>query len=456
MKGFVIAGTGTGVGKTTVTAALLGALRARGLTVQPFKCGPDYIDTSHHAALAGRPSYNLDTWMLPTETNRRIFRRAMRTADVAVVEGMMGLFDGANGHSEEGSTAEIAKLLQLPVVLVVDASSSARSIGAVVMGFRDFDPQIRLAGVILNGAAGAHHLDLLRDAIAPVGMPVLGSFPKLPELSLRERHLGLITAGEETWSAGQTEVLVNAAESHIDIDRLLAGCDISDQPETVLPNQRREQHPVLIGVARDRVFSFYYESSLDALRDAGAELVDVSPLKDASLPPAMDGLYLGGGYPEVYADELSRNSAFLQSLREFVNSGRPVYAECGGLMYLAEELVTRDGGSHAMASILPVSIAMQDRLEAFGYTEVDVLEDCLVGQRDARLRGHSFHYSRVTRSGDIKRCYRTHQLLGNVDGDEGFAAGNVLASYLHLSFAANPEAAQRFVEQCRQARTVTQ
>ena len=456
MKGFVIAGTGTGVGKTTITAALLSALRARGLTVQPFKCGPDYIDPAHHAVLAGRPSYNLDTWMLSHETNRHIFRRAMQTADVAVVEGMMGLFDGANGHSDEGSTAEIAKLLGLPVVLVVDASNSARSIGAVVMGFRDFDPRLRIAGVILNGVAGPHHLNLLRESIAPIGVPALGSFPRLPELSLRERHLGLITAGEETWNAEQVKHLAGVAETHTDIDGLLASCDITDQAYTVSSNQRHNRHPVLVGIARDRAFSFYYESSLDALRTAGAELVEVSPLSDASLPATLDGLYLGGGYPEVYAEQLSQNRTFLQSLRDFVRGGRPVYAECGGLMYLAEELVTRDGHCHSMASILPISIEMLDRLEAFGYTEVELLDDCLVGQRGASLRGHNFHYSRVTRAGEIDRRYRTRQLLGNVEGRDGFSAGNVLASYIHLSFAANPEAAERFAQRCRQGRAVAQ
>lgn len=458
MKGFVIAGTGTGVGKTTVTAALLAALRARGFAVQPFKCGPDYIDPAHHTALAGRPSYNLDTWMMPAETNRRIFRNAMRTGDVAVVEGVMGLFDGVNGTSDEGSTAEIAKLLSLPVVLVVDASSVARSIAAVVMGFRDFDPQLRIAGVILNGAAGPLHVKLLRESIAPLGVPLLGWFPRLPELGLRERHLGLITAGEETWNAEQVSQLVGAAEAHIEIDRLLASCDTlaGETPEAVLAEKFREQAPVLIGVAKDRVFSFYYESSLDALRSAGAELVEVSPLQDTCLPASLDGLYLGGGYPEVYAEELSRNDSFLESLREFVSSGRPVYAECGGLMYLAEDLKTLDGRLHRMASVLPLSIEMLDHQDGFGYTEVELLDDCLVGTRGARLRGHSFHYSRVTRAAELAWRYRTRRSLGNTEEYEGFSSGNILASYIHLSFAANPEAAEQFTQRCRQCRAVAQ
>ncbi|MGC2111923.1 MAG: cobyrinate a,c-diamide synthase, partial [Candidatus Korobacteraceae bacterium] len=223
MKGFVIAGTGTGVGKTTITAALLAALRKRGLKVQPFKCGPDYIDPAHHAPLAGRPSYNLDTWMMPVETNRALFWRASRGADVAVVEGVMGLFDGVDGASERGSTAEIAKLLDLPVVLVVDASNAARSVAAVVKGFREFDPQLRLLGVILNGAAGPGHLNLLRQAIASVDVPLLGWFPKLPEATLAERHLGLVTAGEKTWTPEQVNLLADAAQRYIDLDLLLAG-----------------------------------------------------------------------------------------------------------------------------------------------------------------------------------------------------------------------------------------
>jgi cobyrinic acid a,c-diamide synthase len=458
MKGFVIAGTGTGVGKTTITAALLAALRARGLAVQPFKCGPDYIDPAHHTPLAGRPSYNLDTWMMPAETNRRIFHKSMRTADVAVVEGLMGLFDGVNGTSDEGSTAQIAKLLGLPVVLVVDASSAARSVAAVVMGFRNFDPQLRIIGVILNGAAGPLHVNLLRESIAPVGVPVLGWFPKLPELGLRERHLGLVTAGEKTWNSEQVAQLVSAAETNIDIDCLLASCDIlaDDVQEPVVSKNFREQAPVLIAVAKDRAFSFYYESSLDALRTAGAELVEVSPLSDMSLPPSLDGLYLGGGYPEIYAEELSCNRSFLASLREFVSSGRPVYAECGGLMYLAEELKTLDGNSHRMAAVLPLSIEMLDHLDGFGYTEVELLDDCLVGSRGACLRGHSFHYSRVTSAGEVSRRYRTRRSLENSEEREGFSVGNVLASYIHLSFAANPEAAQQFVQQCRQSKAVLQ
>ena len=466
MKGFVVAGTASGVGKTTITAAILAALRARGLTVQPFKCGPDYIDPAHHVAIAGRPSYNLDTWMMPAETNCSIFLAAADDADVAVVEGMMGLFDGAGGSSDEGSTAEIAKLLGLPVVLVVDASNAARSIAAVVKGFRDFDSQLRIAGVILNGAAGAAHLKLLREAIAQVDVPVLGAFPRLPHASLAERHLGLVTAGEETWSAEQVQALADAAASNIDLDFLLRNCETrrpqtsrsetdENQPDKTTALLRQD-YRVRIGVARDRAFSFYYQSSLDALRAAGAELIDLSPLSDHTLPRQLDGLYLGGGYPEVFAEELAANHPFLASLREFAAMDHPVYAECGGLMYLASELVTLDKRCHRMASILPLAIEMLTRLDGFGYTEVELLDDCLIGKAGARLRGHSFHYSRVAQSGKLECRYHTRQLLTGAENDEGYSFGNVLASYIHLSFAANREAASHFVRQCRETRLVAQ
>jgi cobyrinic acid a,c-diamide synthase len=457
MKGFVVAGTGTGVGKTTVTAALLAAFRSRGLAVQPFKCGPDYIDPAHHAAIAGRPSYNLDTWMMTAEANRAIFREACRQADVAVVEGVMGLFDGASGDSEEGSTAEIAKLLGLPVVLIVDASNAARSLGAAVRGFRDFDPKVRLLGIILNGPAGPAHVKLLHDAVASVGVPVLGWLPRLQEAELRERHLGLITACESTWSREQLTLLAEAARRHIDLDLLLENCDIDGRYSDGHATSGRaadEFERARIGIAQDQAFCFYYQSSLDALRAAGAELVPFSPINDGALPSGLDGLYLGGGYPEVFAEQLAANRAMLQSVRQFADSGRPIYAECGGLMYLGEQLQTRDGQRYPMAAVLPLSVEMLDRLERFGYIEVELLDDCLVGCRGARLRGHSFHYSRVVGAGNLACRYRTQQVLTGSEQREGYCAGNVLASYIHLSFAGNPAAASRLVQVCLHSRAV--
>jgi cobyrinic acid a,c-diamide synthase len=341
---------------------------------------------------------------------------------------------------------------------VVDASNAARSVAAVVKGFAEFDPRVRLLGVILNRAAGPAHLEMLREAIAPVGVPVLGSFPRMAEVMLEERHLGLVTAAEKTWNPEQVARLAAAAEKYVDLERVLAGAEISppvDKSPAGAPlASLQRQEKVRIGIARDRAFSFYYQSSLDTLREAGAELVEVSPLDDCCLPAALDGLYFGGGYPEVFAEALAQNRPFLESLREFVSSGRPVYAECGGLMYLAEELITLDGRRHVMASVMPLAIEMLTRLDGFGYTDVEVLEDCLVGARGARLRGHSFHYSRVTRAGALKRQYHTHRSLGGSEDREGFCVGNVLASYIHLNFAASPDAAANFIRHCRQTQAV--
>jgi cobyrinic acid a,c-diamide synthase len=285
----------------------------------------------------------------------------------------------------------------------------------------------------------------------------------VPDLTLSERYLGLITAGEKTWNAEQVKALANAAAKNIDLDFLLGSGEIRGARPVVTELRRSKPaplgcqgDPVRIGIARDQAFSFYYQSSLDALHAAGTELMDFSPLSDHSLPSSLDGLYIGGGYPEVFAEKLGKNQPFLESLREFVASGRPVYAECGGLMYLSEELTTLDGRTHKMAAVLPLAIEMLNRLDGFGYTEVELLENCLIGERGSRLRGHSFHYSHVTRSGDVARRYRSRQVLTGAENYEGYCRGNVLASYIHASFAASPDAASHFVRNCREAKAVAQ
>lgn len=462
MKGFVVAGTGSGIGKTTVTAALIAALVARRLVTQTFKCGPDYIDPAHHARLTGRPSHNLDSWMMSHESLQAIFDQASGDADVAVVEGVMGLFDGVSGADEVGSTAEIAKLLDLPVILVVDASNAARSVAAVVKGFQVFDAEVKFLGVILNRPAGPTHVALLEQAIAPLGIPVLGWLPTMAQARLEERHLGLVTAGERSWDQAQVEQLAAAAEQYLRIDLLLANAEIARhalsrpvsrphcrlQPEAVKSGEQAR-----IGIARDLAFSFYYQASLDMLRAQGAELVEVSPLSDAALPEALDALYIGGGYPEIYAEQLSANQPFIASLREFARAGHPVYGECGGLMYLAQELKTGDGCRHPMASVLPLQVEMLDRLENFGYTEVKVIKECPIAPQGASMRGHSFHFSRVTPTGPCTLHYAMHNLLSGKEAHEGYAVGNVFASYIHLTFADRPELARYFVVNALAART---
>jgi cobyrinic acid a,c-diamide synthase len=452
MIAFMVAGTASGVGKTTVALALMAALRERGLRVQPFKCGPDFLDTGHHGAICGRASRNLDTWMLNGVANRAIFLSASLDADVAIVEGMMGLYDGVAGGSETGSAAEIAKLLDLPVVLVLDAAKSTRSIAAVVKGFESFDPAVRFAGIVLNQVGGDQHYRILEEAIRLVtATPLLGYLPMNPAIAISERHLGLHTTEETTSSQDLSAPFAQVGRENMDLTPLLAlsWTGMMDKREAA-PALRSGQTHVRIGVARDKAFSFYYEDNFDLLREHGAEIVSFSPLDDAELPLNLDALYLGGGYPELYADGLSRNASMLAGVRAFVEQGKPVYAECGGMIYLGQSLTTLDGHSYTMAGVLPVEFEMTKQLVNFGYVEVIFVEDCLLGEKGTKMRGHSFHCSRVRSGSATPAAYRLKYSLSGREESEGFHTLNVLASYVHLHFRGNPSLAASLVSAARQ------
>jgi cobyrinic acid a,c-diamide synthase len=458
VKGMLIAGAASGVGKTTVALAIMAGLRRRGLAVQPFKCGPDFLDTGHHTRICGRTARNLDTWMLSVEANRGVLRGAARGADVIVAEGMMGLFDGKNGSTEIGSSAEIAKLLRLPVVLVVDAGKSARSVAAVVLGFEMFDPELRLAGVILNRAGGERHYEMLREAIESSCMTkILGWLPFESAIAIPERHLGLHGAAELAADGREAAVdgFAALAAKHLDLDGLLAlecGLEMAEAGPTRVVNSASGD-AVRVGVPSDHAFSFYYEDNLDLLREQGAEIVWFSPLNDTALPSGIDALYLGGGYPELHAKQLSGNRQMLEEVRAFVASGRPIYAECGGMLYLSEGLSV-DGDSYAMAGVLPLSMEMTDRLVQFGYVTVEFTEDCLLGRKGTVVRGHSFHHSCIASQGNVATSYQVQYSMSGKEELEGFRQGNVLASYIHLHFRANPAVAENFVAAIRQARTL--
>jgi cobyrinic acid a,c-diamide synthase len=444
MKAFLIAGTASGVGKTTVSLALCAAFRGRGLRVQPYKCGPDFLDTGHLSAISGRPARNLDTWMLDHPSNRDIFARGAAEADIVIVEGMMGLFDGVSGGGEKGSAAEIAKLLSLPVILVLDASKSARSLAAVVHGFESFDPQLHFAGLVLNKVARESHFRLLRDAIRSTSRtPLLGWLPREEAVGIPERHLGLRTADEESSLGEKTRSFAAFAEKHLDLDRLLTSKDAA-APELAHAVTRREVR-ITLGIARDPAFCFYYQDNFDLLEAAGAKIVAFSPLNDSALPPGLDAVYLGGGYPELYAEQLSSNRGFLSSLRSFAKSGRPIYAECGGMMYLAEELRTREDHTFPMASVLPLRIEMTDRLVRFGYVEVEFAQDCFLAEKGTVARTHSFHYSRAIPTGELVNPFRARYSLSGLNDSEGCLLGNVLGSYFHLHFAGNHSIPEAFV-----------
>jgi cobyrinic acid a,c-diamide synthase len=458
VRGLLVSGAASGVGKTTVALAIMAGLRRRGLAVQPFKCGPDFLDTGHHTRMCGRTARNLDTWMLSVEANRSVLRNAARGADVVVAEGMMGLFDGKSGNTEIGSSAEIAKLLRLPVVLVVDAAKSARSVAAVVLGFEMFDAELRLAGVILNRVASERHYEMLRDAIeASCRTKILGWLPLEPAIAIPERHLGLQGAAEQDADGREAAIdaLAALAEKHLDLDglsRLECGLEMAEN-EFAGTVSSRTNDTVRVGVPSDHAFSFYYEDNLDMLREHGAEIVRFSPLNDTALPLGLDALYLGGGYPELHAERLSGNRGMLEEVRAFAASGRPVYAECGGMLYLSERLSV-DDASHTMAGVLPLTMEMTGKLVQFGYVTVELTEDCLLGRKGTVVRGHSFHYSRIASQGDVKTSYHVQYSMSDKEQMEGFRQGNVLASYIHLHFRANPAVAENFVAAIRQERTL--
>src|SRR6056297_676050 len=360
IKGLVIAAPNSGSGKTTLTLALLAALKARGFSLAPFKVGPDFIDPGHHSRITGTVSRSLDGWMLGRETNREIFARGCRDADLAVVEGVMGLFDGFSGADEAGSTAQMAKWLNLPVLLVVDAKSMARSFAALVKGFCEFDPGLRVAAIAANNVAGGRHLEFLREAMAGYSVPLLGGIPREAGIEIPDRHLGLHTADDHRLSETAIRQLADLVETHIDLEALLDR--LPEGKTKAAPSAAPPAPDVRIGVARDNAFCFYYEDNLDCLRQQGCETVFFSPVTDAALPPDLDGLYLGGGYPELFAGQLQANASMRRSIKALADAGMPVYAECGGFMYLCRKLLTRDGSACQMAGVFPFETRMQERL----------------------------------------------------------------------------------------------
>ena len=441
----VIAGVSSGVGKTTITLGLLEAFRRRGFTMQAFKVGPDFIDPGFHAAITGRASYNLDGWMCPRERVLETVARHAARADLALVEGVMGCFDGYEGRSEAGSTAQVAKWLGAPVALVVDASTLARSAGAVVLGFERFDPDLNLAAVIFNRVAGEAHAEWLREALAGAcrAAPV-GFLPSLPDLALPERHLGLATAVETGLTPEFRDTLAEAIERHVDLDRLLS---LSGSVGATARPAARQARRARIGVAYDAAFQFYYPENFDLLRAAGAELVFWSPLADAL--PDVDGLYLGGGYPELHARRLRDNAAARDEVRRFATANRPIYAECGGLMYLAESLEDLDGVAHPMVGILPARVRMRPRRLTLAYSEVEFAADTPLGPAGATARGHEFHYSTLAEVPEtIRRVYRVRQRHRSGAALEGYLVGRALMSYVHLHFGSAPSVAEAFVTAC--------
>jgi cobyrinic acid a,c-diamide synthase len=485
----VIAGTSSGAGKTTVACGLIGALRVRGTRVQGFKVGPDYIDPSHHALASGRPGRNLDAFLSGPELIAPLVRHGSRGAEIAVIEGVMGMFDGASGRGELASTAQVAKLLQAPVLLVLDASAMARSAAAIVHGYRTFDPDVNVAGVIFNRVGSDHHEQLLREAIDDLGPPtppVLGALRRDERIATPERHLGLVPAGErEPAARAALEALAEAMGRYTDLEAIervargapeLAGASWSPWPADApgagvsgagapgagAPEAEAPTHAegARIALAAGPAFSFHYEENLELLRAAGAELAPFDPLSDEALPEDASALLLAGGFPEVYGAELEANAGLRAQVAAFAASGRPVLAECGGLLYLARELDGRE-----MCGALPLRARMSERL-TLGYRDAVAASATPWLDAGERVRGHEFHYTQVEPTGAVANGAPdaaagagsspglapawTLSARGN-ERAEGYAGGGIQASYLHVHWAAHPQLARRFAHAARAA-----
>lgn len=469
----VIAGTHSGAGKTTIAAGLIAALRRHGLTVQPFKVGPDYIDAGHHSIAAGRPCRNLDTWMMSPEAVRSLFAHASRDADIALIEGVMGVYDGAGYDAEIGSTAEVAKILQAPVILVVDASKMARSAAALALGYQHFDPDLPLAGFVINRAGSDHHGAGVAGSIEKAtGLPVFGWLPRDERLKLPERHLGLVPAAESPDGSAFVKAAGEAAMCYLDLDRVLAVArsapsrsraprgkarSNASRPLAARAGTRSARRPVPtrsagtrnLAVARDEAFHFTYEENLELLQAAGARLVFFSPLRDAGLPEGTAGVILSGGFPEVHAAQLAANVSMKQALHDAQEHGLPIYAECGGLMYLTQAIIDLEGREQRMAGLLPGRSVMSKRL-TLGYRLARAVGPSWLLADGETVRGHEFHYSHwEDRPADLPPAYTLLPSSGAGETwADGACVGNLWASYVHLNFWAKPELAERFVAAC--------
>ncbi len=420
----VIAGTHSGCGKTTVASGIMAALTARGLKVQPYKVGPDFIDPSHHTRICGRPCRNLDPFMMGEKGVVRTFERSTEGADIAVIEGVMGLFDGIDG-TDFASTAHVARLLNAPVLLVVDIKGMSRSTTALIRGFCDFDPGISFIGVILNRVGSPRHRGMIENSLE---IPALGWIPKRDDIAVKGRHLGLIMA-HETGSMSEFGPII---EEFCNLDAII-GCakkSLASHPQKKVPSsgKRRRVH-VTIGVALDEAFCFYYEDNLERLRAAGADLVFFSPLHDPL--PRVDALYFGGGYPELHLQALE-SSDCTRELRSVVDAGMPVYAECGGLMYLAREISA--DRTYKLCGVLPADVEMTPGIQALGYVRGKSIGNSLFFPQSVSITGHEFHYSRAFPDWDAKFLFRLSRGKGIDSGKDGLVSVNAVGTYTHAYF----------------------
>lgn len=445
----VIAGTGSGVGKTTMTIGLMAAFKKKGYTVQGFKCGPDYIDPTYHTAVTGRPSRNVDSWMLDHELVKEIIERGSRDTDISIIEGVMGFFDGKDPTNNAGTTAEISLITKSPVVLIVNCASMARSAAAIVKGFQSFEPQANIVAVIANRIGSQGHFNIVKTAIEQeCGIPVVGYLKRDGELAIPERHLGLVPSVERGELNSFFEKVAQSVLETVDVDRLY---ELAEAPRLEIAQSqfaKREQPSVRIAIAKDAAFNFYYEENLEMLEAYGAELVPFSPLVGETVPENVQGLYLGGGFPEEFAEELAAQVKVKQSISTAIANGLPTLAECGGFMYLTESIETTDERKYEMVGIIPGTVKMQKKLAALGYREITGLDDNFLLKGSLEAKGHEFHYSIFKPRTAITPAYFTKGMRGTKQ--EGYLSDNLVAGYTHFHFGSCPQMVENWISQCKE------
>jgi cobyrinic acid a,c-diamide synthase len=447
----IIAGERSGVGKTTVTLMLLAALSRRSQKVQSFKVGPDYIDPMFHQEVTGRTCRNLDPVLTSEAYVQQCFALHSQDADYALIEGVMGLFDGASGADDYASTAHIARLLELPVILVLDCSRLSRSVAAIAHGYCTFDPRIQMAGVVLNRVGSDRHLELLTNALTSLNLPILGVLRRQDSITIPDRHLGLVPTAELNNVCALTKELAHLGETCFNWSKLLPLVKPTTRNLPVIesPAIQNPAAKVRVAIARDPAFSFYYADNLELLERLGAELFPWSPLRDPKIPEGIQGLYFGGGFPEVFAAELASNAQAQAHVRAQIQAGLPTYAECGGLMYLCEQIIEFTGQAHRMVGILP-SVAVMGKRLTLGYRQAVVLQNSPLMTQGTQVWGHEFHRSELK----IKPRQPLFQMQGYASNSpkklEGWQIHQVHASYLHVHFGTQLDIPLRFVQQCQQ------